>query len=144
MVAPIVQILLLMHANAPQGILHAGFQGGESDGFITELSSDANTLIKTEYVGTAGNDLVYGVQTDKYGYPFIMGTTNETFPIYKSPFNADGNQANGKQFITKLNPELTEVLYNANFGKGDATPDISPTAFLVDICGNVYVSGWGG
>ncbi len=130
--------------NAPQGILHAGYQGGDCDGFIAELSSDANTLLKTEYVGTGGNDLVYGVQTDKYGYPFIMGTTTETFPVFKSPFNAGGNQAKGKQFITKLNPELTEVLYNANFGKGNATPDISPTAFLVDICGNVYVSGWGG
>lgn len=130
--------------NAPQGILHANYQGGDCDGFIAELSADANTLIKTEYVGTGGNDLVYGVQTDKYGYPFIMGTTNQTFPVFKSPFNANGNQANGKQFITKLNPELTQVLYNANFGKGGPTPDISPTAFLVDICGNVYVSGWGG
>lgn len=133
--------------NAPQGILHTSYQGGECDGFIAELSSDANTLIKTSYVGTSGNDLVYGVQTDKYGYPFVMGTTTQTFPVYKSPFNANGNQANGKEFITKLNPELTQILYNANFGKGttvSGSPDISPTAFLVDICGNVYVSGWGG
>ena len=25
-----------------------------------------------------------------------------------------------------------------------ATPNISPIAFLVDSCENVYVSGWGG
>lgn len=131
-------------SNAPQGIIHSTYQNGNCDGFITELSADANTLIKTVYVGTSGDDLVYGVQTDKFGYPYIMGTTTQTFPVYKSPFNANGNQANGKQFITKLSPDLTQVLYNANFGKGGGTPDISPTAFLVDICGNVYVSGWGG
>ena len=51
---------------------------------------------------------------------------------------------NGDQFITKLNPDLTQVIYSANFGKGAGIPDISPTAFLVDVCGNVYVSGWGG
>ncbi len=135
--------------DAAQGILHSSFQGGDCDGFIAELSSDANTLLKVLYVGTVnnntpGNELVYGVQTDKYGYPFIMGTTTQTFPVYKSTFNANGNQANGKQFVTKLSPDLTQVLYNANFGKGNSTPDISPTAFLVDICGNVYVSGWGG
>jgi len=130
--------------DAPQGIIHRSFQGGECDGFISEISSDGNNLLKTCYVGTAGNDMVYGVQTDKYGIPFIMGTTTNSFPIYKSTFNAGGNQANGKQFITKLSADLTQVQYSANFGKGGGTPDISPTAFLVDICGNVYVSGWGG
>lgn len=131
-------------SNAPQGILHSSYQGGDVDGFISEISADMKTLIKTCYIGTGGNDMVYGVQTDKYGFPYIMGTTTNAFPIYKSPFNANNNQANGKQFITKLNPDLTQVTYSANFGKGAATPDISPTAFLVDVCGNVYVSGWGG
>src|SRR4030095_6314114 len=126
-----------------QGIIHKSFQGGECDGFISEISSDGNTLLKTCYIGTAGNDMVYGVQTDKYGIPFIMGTTTNSFPIFRSTFNA-GGQANGKQFITKLDADLTQIQYSANFGKEGGTPDISPTAFLVDICGNVYVSGWGG
>ena len=30
------------------------------------------------------------------------------------------------------------------FGSGEASPNISPVAFLVDRCENVYVSGWGG
>ncbi len=138
---------LSFNATDVQGILHAGYQGGECDGFIAEISSDANTLIKTMYVGTPGNDIVYGVQTDKFGFPFITGTTTQTFPVINSPFNANGNQSNGKQFISKMNPELTQIIYNANFGKGTTVkgnPDISPTAFLVDICDNVYVSGWGG
>ncbi len=130
--------------NAPQGIIHSSFQGGEVDGFVTEISSDLSTLIKTCYIGTNGNDMVYGIQTDKYGYPYVMGTTTQSFPVYKSAFNTNNNQANGKQFISKLNPDLTQVIYSANFGKGSNIPDISPTAFLVDVCGNVYVSGWGG
>ncbi|MEP6466628.1 MAG: PKD domain-containing protein [Parafilimonas sp.] len=130
--------------NAPQGIIHNTYQGGEVDGFISEISNDLSKLIKTCYIGTGGNDMVYGIQTDKYGYPYISGTTTTSFPVYQSAFNAGGNQANGKQFISKLNPDLTQVIYSANFGKGSDIPDISPTAFLVDVCGNVYVSGWGG
>jgi gliding motility-associated-like protein len=130
--------------NAPQGILHSSYQGGEVDGFISEISADLTRLIRTDYVGTGGNDMVYGVQTDKFGFPYIMGTTTTSFPVVNSPFNANNNQVNGKQFITKLDPDLTNVIYSTNFGKGANIPDISPTAFLVDICGNVYVSGWGG
>ena len=130
--------------NASQGIIHNTYQGGDVDGFITEISADLKTLIKTCYVGGAGNDMVYGVETDKYGFPYIMGTTTVSLPVYRSAFNSGGNQTNGKQFITKLNPDLTQVVYSANFGKGSNIPDISPTAFLVDVCGNVYVSGWGG
>ena len=37
------------------------------------------------------------------------------------------------------------MVYSANFGPANTTyPQISPTAFLVDRCENVYVSGWGG
>ncbi len=130
--------------DAPQGIIHSTYQGGEVDGFVTEISNDLKTLVKTCYIGTAGNDMVYGIQTDKFGFPYVTGTTTQSFPIYQSAFNANGNQASGKQFISKLNPDLTQVIYSANFGKGASTPDISPTAFLVDVCGNAYVSGWGG
>ncbi len=76
-----------------------------------------------------------------------MGTTTQAFPVINSPFNTITNgikQANSKQFITKMNPDLSIIIYNANFGKSVSEPDISPTAFLVDICGNAYVSGWGG
>lgn len=136
--------LAVRATNAPQGIVYNSYQGGEVDGFIAEISRDANTLMKICYVGTAGNDMIYGVQIDKNGFPYIMGTTNRNFPTYRSPFNANNNQANGKQFITKLNQDITDVIYSANFGRGGTVPDISPTAFLVDVCGNVYVSGWGG
>src|SRR6185503_13477631 len=49
------------------------------------------------------------------------------------------------QFITKLQPDLSSIIYSTNFGpSGGSFPNISPTAFLVDRCENVYVSGWGG
>ncbi len=129
------------NASNADGILSTSFKGGECDGFVSIFSNDGSVLIKTTYVGTTGNDLVYGIQFDKKGFPYVTGTTTVSFPLKNVAFTS---QANGKQFITKFQQDLSGVVYSANFGKGLSVPDISPTAFLVDVCENVYVSGWGG
>ena len=69
-----------------------------------------------------------------------MGTTTGTW----SAVNALYNTPNSKQFIAKLQPDLSAYVYSTNFGTNVPTPNISPIAFLVDRCENVYVSGWGG
>lgn len=122
-------------------ILFNSFKGGVCDGFISVISNDGSSQIKTCYIGTNGNDMLYEIQIDNNGSPFIMGTTTVSFPVINAAFNS---QANGKQFITKLKSNLSDVVYSTNFGKGQAVPDIAPTAFEVDNCGNVYVAGWGG
>ena len=45
-----------------------------TDGFVTEIKPDASAIVKTTYVGTTGDDIVYGIQMDKQGFPYIMGT----------------------------------------------------------------------
>jgi len=129
--------------NAP--VLHSGLLGG-IDGFIAVVSNDGSMLIKSSYYGTSSNDMIYGMDFDKYGFPYIVGTTDGVVPVINSPFNqSNPGQDNGKQFITKLQPDLNGIVYSANFGPGNTGhPSISPTAFLVDRCQNVYVSGWGG
>jgi gliding motility-associated-like protein len=113
---------------------------GGIDGFLSIVSNNGGTLIKTSYFGTTGTEVLYGVQFDNKGYPYIMGTTTGAWPV----INATFSQANGKQFIAKLKPDISAYIYSTVFGKGSAFPDISPTAFLVDRCENVYVAGWGG
>ena len=113
---------------------------GGIDGFLSIVSNDGGTLIKTSYLGTSGTEVLYGVQFDSKGFPYIMGTTTGAWPIVNAAFS----QTNGKQFIAKLRPDISNFIYSTTFGKGSSFPDISPTAFLVDRCENVYVAGWGG
>lgn len=120
---------------------------GDIDGFVTILAPDGSSIIKTSYIGTGpasgqstSIDEVYGLKFDNNGFPYIMGQTTGTWQV----INAAWSQANGKQFIAKLRPDLSGYVYSTMFGKGQAVPDISPVAFLVDRCENVYVSGWGG
>ncbi len=129
------------------GTINSTYQGGVTDGFVTEVEPDGSAIIKTTYIGTNdnssstdGNDLVYGIQFDKFGFPYIMGATTGNWQAVNAAFKNTG----GKQFIAKLQPDLSAYVYTTMFGTNATVPNISPVAFLVDRCQNVYVSGWGG
>jgi len=114
--------------------------GGAIDGYLTIISPDGTQRLRTSYIGTAAIDQVFGVQFDVNGFPYVMGQTTGAWPIQNAVFN---NPA-GKQFIAKLQPDLSAFVYSTAFGSGSVIPNISPVAFLVDRCENVYMSGWGG
>lgn len=129
------------------GTVNSSYQGGGTDGFVTIIAPDGSSVIKTTYIGTNdgnpgtdGFDLVYGIQFDKFGFPYIMGTTTGRWRAQNATFQNPG----GKQFIAKLQKDLSAYVYTTMFGTNSAAPNISPVAFLVDRCQNVYVSGWGG
>ena len=114
---------------------------GGIDGFVTILSQNGGPIITTTYLGTSGVDLVYGLKFDKVGFPYAMGTTTGNWPIST---NVGYSVAGAKQFIVKMQPNLSAYVYSTTFGTQSTDPNISPVAFLVDRCENVYVSGWGG
>ncbi|MFY7883892.1 MAG: hypothetical protein ACOVOV_03485, partial [Dolichospermum sp.] len=118
----------------------SAFQGGVCDGFVAELSADGTNLIRSSYFGTSAVENIYGIQFDRFGFPYIMGTTTGNWPVQNAAFS----QTNGKQFIAKLQPNLSGFVYSTVFGTNNPSPNLSPSAFLVDRCENVYVSGWGG
>ncbi len=120
-----------------RGGINAGLQGG-IDGFVARYNT-SGSLVRTTYVGTSGTDQVFGVQFDKFGFPYIMGQTTNAWKRVNSTWNQPG-----AQFIAKLQPDLSAFVYSTTFGTGSSNPNISPVAFLVDRCENVYVSGWGG
>jgi gliding motility-associated-like protein len=114
--------------------------GSAIDGFVAEISNNGSSIIRSTYIGTSGIDQVYGIQFDKKGFPYVTGQTTGAWPHINAAFYNN----NGRQFIAKLQPDLSAYVYSTVFGTGAAVPNISPTAFLVDRCENVYVAGWGG
>jgi len=121
------------------GVISSGLQGA-IDGFVTVLPPSGTSFIRTTYLGTSAIDLVYGLKFDRLGFPYVMGTSTGSWPV----LNAGFQNAGAKQFISKLRPDLSGFVYSTVFGKNSPDPSISPVAFLVDRCENVYVSGWGG
>ena len=119
---------------------------GGIDGFITVVTPNGNAVVRSAFIGTSGTDQVFGIQFDSRGFPYITGQTTGTWPVVNNLPGSPSiySDAGGKQFIGKLEPDLSSYIYSTMFGTGSATPNISITAFLVDRCENVYVSGWGG
>ncbi len=124
---------------AKTGVKFPSFQGGACDGFVAEFTANG-VLVKNSYFGTTGADMIYGIQFDRSGFPYVSGTTTGSWPVV----NANFAQPGGKQFIVKLKPDLSDYVYSTVFGTNSIHPNLSYTAFLVDRCENVYVSGWGG
>ncbi|MDP2421363.1 gliding motility-associated C-terminal domain-containing protein [Sediminibacterium sp.] len=122
------------------GVIQPVYQGGIADGFVSVVSNDGSVLIKTTYLGTNEVDIIYGIQFDKKGFPYVMGTTRGNWPVVNAAFVNPG----AKQYVSKLLPDLSNYVYSTTFGTNNPLPNISPVAFLVDRCENVYISGWGG
>lgn len=120
--------------------LHPKYLGGSADGFIAVYNAANNNALKhLTYYGSAGYDQVYFVEVDRENNIYAAGQTEGNIPIV----NAGYGMPNRGQFIAKLGTELDTLLLNTTIGNRIGNPDISLTAFLVDNCDNIYVSGWG-
>lgn len=114
--------------------------GGEVDGWIAKIKGDGSGLIKATLTGTPVFDQVYFIDLDSSDHVFAYGQTEGSFPVTPGTFR----NANSGQFLQKFTPELSSLLFSTVFGSGIGIPNISPTAFLVNDCNNIYLSGWGG
>ncbi len=113
------------------------------DGFVARLSADGRTLERATYVGTNDYDQAQFLQLDAAGNAYVLGQTFGQFPRTAGLYGTAG----GPQFIQKLNADLTASIYSTAFGQRGGVnngPNLVPTAFLVDDCERVFVSGWGG
>lgn len=121
--------------------LHPNYLGGRSDGYVIKLNNDGNTIMGGTFIGTNAYDQCYFVKVDKFGQVYLTGQTAGTV----SPFPGNVySSANGGQFIYKLTSDLQTRLISTTYGVGNIKPQISPSAFMVDSCERVFVSGWGG
>jgi len=118
----------------------ASFNGGKADGFVVKLAPSGAVVTNASYIGTSNYDQSFFVEIDRNDNVFILGqSSGGTFPV----FNAVFVNPNSSQYVIKLDPSLTTNLNSTVFGNGGPNFNISPAAFLVDICGNMYISGWG-
>ena len=111
-----------------------------ADGFVMKFASDGTALIHSTLLGTNEYDQVYFLQINRNNEIFVLGQTEGEIEPSPNTYN----NPNSGQFIMGLENNLSSINFQTVFGNGNGLVNISPTAFLVDICGNIYVSGWGG
>ena len=118
---------------------------GGIDGFLTVIAASGFAYTSSTRLGTSSYDQAYFVQLDDSNNVFVTGQTTGLYPVtpttvYSNPFSS--------QFIHKLTPGLDSTVFSTVIGNGGSgssvTVDISPSAFLVNQCNHIYLSGWGG
>lgn len=116
--------------------------GGNCDGFIAHINQNGQQIINATYYGYGSYDQAYFIETNRNDEVFVLGQAENSSVNYIK--NAQYNVPNAGQFISKINYTLDTVIWSTTFGKPTNRPDVSPTAFLVDLCNKLYVAGWGG
>lgn len=125
--------------NFSEYALHQNYMGGTHDGFIFILWPDVTFAVAGTYIGTAGFDESFFIQMDNDNSVYVYGQSDGGIPVTPGCYGNPGSY----QFIYKLDQTLTEVIYSTVFGNGNNNGKLTPTAFLVDLCQNVYAAGWG-
>lgn len=113
-------------------------QGGV-DGYIVRYDPSGAQLLSTTYLGTTAFDQSYFVQLDSDDEVYVVGQTAGAYPVSSGVYA----NANASQFIHKLSSDLSTSLWSTRIG-GTGNENISPSAFLVSVCDQIYFSGWGG
>ncbi|MCB9186916.1 MAG: gliding motility-associated C-terminal domain-containing protein [Flavobacteriales bacterium] len=120
--------------------LNTTYQGGQSDGFIVRLNNSATSIVGSTFIGTSTYDQSYFVEVDHDDDVYVYGQSEGNYPVVGSVYS----NPNSRQFIQKLSADLSTSIVSTVFGNGSTGINISPTAFLVDVCKRIYIAGWGG
>jgi gliding motility-associated-like protein len=117
------------------------FSLGGVDGWLTKINNSATIILASTYLGTTEYDQSFFVQLDSANNVYVVGQTEGVYPITPSSVY---NVANSGQFLHKLSPNLTSTIFSTTFGTGSGEVDLALSAFLVNDCNYIMISGWGG
>ena len=122
--------------------IHPTQSGRATEGWIVQFNASPDDLTAQfgTYHGLEDYDQVYFVQRDGSGRPYAYGQAKTGMPVIGDVY---ANPGSG-QYITCFLPDMSDIEWQTVVGTGAGTIDLSPTAFLVSDCEQVYISGWGG
>ncbi len=126
------------------GTVSPAFNGGDADGFIAHLSSDASSLLHATFWGADNMEQNFLLDIDAANNVYVFGQTKGgNMPETPGTYSL----SNTRQFISKFTPALNDTIFSMMFGSpapGSNGYDLYPSAFLVDDCENIYITGYGG
>lgn len=122
------------------GVLHTTFQGGNVDGFVAAFNPLDADMWRSSFIGTNQYDQSYFIEIDGDDDVYLYGQTLGAYPVTNGVYSNPGS----KQYIHKMDSLLENTYFSTVFGDGGEFLNLSPTAFLVDVCEKIYIAGWGG
>ena len=110
---------------------------GFANAFVTKFNPTGSALIYSTFLGGSDNNSGAAIAVGNDGNAYVTGFTNSTdFPTtrgaYRTTYNGDSDA-----FVTKFNPNGTELVYSMYLGGTDADQGLG---IAVDDTGNAYVT----
>ena len=116
--------------------------GGQADGFVIKVDNETPAITASTYLGSPWYDQTYFVELGSDESVYLYGQTMANADYFIQ--NAAYGQEDGGMLVACLDNDLGDLQWSTMIGTGSGKPNLSPTAFLVDVCGKIYLSGWGG
>ena len=118
---------------------------GAPTGFLAKLNPGGTALVYSTYLGGNISDNPYSLALDSAGDVYVAGATESTtFPVTAGVFQTKNNSAaeyGWNEFITKINPTATALLYSTYLGGSKEYGGETPILVAIDASGDAYVSG---
>ncbi|MES2690806.1 MAG: PKD domain-containing protein [Bacteroidota bacterium] len=122
------------------GFTAANYRGGITDAFIAKFNPTLTSATSMRYWGSEAYDQAYFVKLDPQQNIVVMGQAFDSVSVTPGVYN----NSSGTIFVTRFSPDLNTVLSSTRLGNSIANNALPPSAFVVDICGQIYGSVWGG
>ena len=135
-------------AAPPQGIFQCQPMamtsfGGVADGFVVRFPNGGGAPTAGTLFGTNNYDQAYFVQIDNVSQVYIYGQSIGNKFVTPGTYNESPLAG---QFVACFTPDLDALVWHTRVGDPDnvGDVDISPTAFLISECGEIYLGAYGG
>jgi hypothetical protein len=108
--------------------------------FLAKLKSDGTSILSGTYLGSTGGSEAHAIALDASGNVYITGTAySSDFPTTPGSYQPS---ASSGQFISKLDPALSTLIYSTYFGPNQFDGGNTLTAGIaVDAQGRAFVTG---
>jgi hypothetical protein len=91
--------------------------GGAADGFVARFDPSGSEAGYITYLGGGDWDQIEGIAVDDEGCAYLVGYTKSTdFPTTPGAFDEQHGGDSDDIFVTKLNPEGTDLVYSTFLG----------------------------
>ena len=95
---------------------YQGSLSGPTDSFVSKLNAAGSGLVFSTFLGGSSFDGATGIALDRRSNIYVTGITGSTdFPLVR-PFQSVNKGGPADGFITKLNPQASQLIYSTYVG----------------------------
>lgn len=111
----------------------SAYSSPEYEAFVIRMEANGQTIVNGTYTGNYGNSEAFFVQLNSDNHVLIAVQTVNGIPSTPDQYQGQGNQMS----IIQFSPDMSQLEWVSSIAH------MAPSAFLVDNCNRIYLSGHG-